>query len=909
MNWYISLYNSILLLLLALGQTAVLGQINSINQDLPVRDALAGQRVMQTFDFEERDIHYLDLPMYWSKVVGKAGFAHYTQAKLDTQYKRSGQYSFKFIPNGSNVGFEYAHRQIPAKLDSDFQISGYVHFENARYCRAQITCGFTDRTGRLIPESEYKSKPFGPDDCGPDGWAKLHVLLPGNFPAARYLTLGLWVLQEEQLGQNDRTEQEIFRRDVNASVWFDDITIYQLPRVLLRTNKPGNVFDADEPVELQIEVEGVGALDYQVHLTVEDANGRLIRDQAWMLAGAEGAAKIDTIPLEQLACGRYQARMDIITEETVIATRELFFGKLAPLSGIPENSGKGFGILALDDNVGDWDTAIRLTGLTNVKLLKLPVWRRQMDQSSAIFSGDSFAQKLDALLKHNVEVVATFSEVPQNLGLKIPYEQRSLMDVLSQDVEFWRPQVDFILAQYVRQIPYWQIGGDQGSEGEIWDPRIKTAVNTMRQVFDKLLNNTTLLIPLNCLFEVGKEQIATDHVALRISSTVEPGQIPQYLEDFRARGLEEIWTTIEPLDEKLYQRDHLLIDFAKRVAFAKKGLSSAIFINHPWLPRQLNAHQLIEPTELFLVFRTLADQLGGSRYLGQFNITPDIPALIFEYQNRPGQGCLFTWNNNCDSRGSESSPPVLLYLGDEPAVVDLFNNRTVLPKLGNLSRLSLTHWPVLLTGIDTRLALLRANLKLSPDVVDASIARQKAQISFTNPFNAPISGKLRFILNEQQNRYWMIEPMTFNFTLLPDQIFSQEVALKFPSIEPGGEKNLNMSFEIDADRTYKINAVIPFEIRLSEIDVNIFTRRSNVTDLLIQQVVTNESDHEISLLSFLDKPDLDHEERTISRLQPGATITKSYRLEQADKWLGKFLRIGLYDPKGTRRINNYIQIN
>jgi len=133
--------------------------------------------------------------------------------------------------------------------------------------------------------------------------------------------------------------------------------------------------------------------------------------------------------------------------------------------------------------------------------------------------------------------------------------------------------------------------------------------------------------------------------------------------------------------------------------------------------------------------------------------------------------------------------------------------------------------------------------------------------------------------------------------------------MKFPSSELGGRKNLDTLINIDADRNYNIKTSIPFEIRLFGVDVSIFTRRVNQSDLLINQVVTNDSDKEISLNSFVDLPDQDRMERSIARLQPGATVTKSYLMRDAEKWMGQIIRIGLYDPKGTKRINYHIDIN
>jgi hypothetical protein len=462
------------------------------------------------------------------------------------------------------------------------------------------------------------------------------------------------------------------------------------------------------------------------------------------------------------------------------------------------------------------------------------------------------------------------------------------------------------LAQYARQIPFWQIGGDFDKGRGKWDPRIRSVIDTIRKEFDDIVRNTVIAASLDGMLEINAEQLGTSYVAMEISSAIPPKEIPAYLQSSQERGLNDIWATIEPLSLKDYHRREVLIDFAKRIAYAKKGNAKAIFIDRPWEQRQSNARTITEPTELFLVFRTLADQLGSMRYVGEFEIQPGIPALVFD---RDGQGCLFTWNENYDPQSQDEPPDLQFYLGESPEMVDLFGNRTELSEQNRITRFCLTQWPVLISKIDSRIAMLRSSLELTPAVLDASISRQHLQLKFVNPFNTPVSGRLRFMLNEPCYRNWRVDPSTLDFVLQPNQVFEQQVTMKFPSNELGGKKYLKILFSIDANRSYNIQTRIPFEISLLGIDVNLFTRRIGQDDLLIQQVVTNESDKEVNLRSFLDLPDQSHLERSIPQLQPGATVTKAYLVRDARKWQGKIIRIGLDDPKGTKRINYHIDVN
>lgn len=887
--------------------------MEGLQEELTTQEKVSGQRVMQVFDFEERDVHFEPIPMYWSKVVSESlremgyeeGFPHYSNGGFDSTFRHSGDYSFQLRPDGGSVGFAYDRRRLRAKAGSDFHVTGYVHLEQGGNCRAQLSCALTDRVGQIIPGSMRKSQLVGELDHKPDGWAVMEAYIPGNFPDARYITVGVWVLQEQQWNKEDRREQGIFQKNIDVKAWFDDIAIYQLPRVILRTDRPSNIFNNDEEAHLEVEVEGVGSLSYHVNLSVQSESGKEILRKNWVLTGMEGETKVRTIPLGPLPAQRYMARLEIMTMQKLIATRTITFARMGTIIQESTWSGKGFGIILMDEGNTEWSTQMELIRNSNSKLLKLPVWHKKKEPTIKLSSEVEFDEKLISLQTQKIRVVATFFEVPDEIALKMDISQRGLLDVLSQDVKLWRPQVAFTLARYAQQVPFWQIGGDFHTE-QVWDPRTRMVVDTMRGEFNKLVSETILAVPLNCMFAVHQRQIGTPYVALGIPPAVPPEQIPAYLKDCQNRGLDNIWVTVEPINNQIFNWEQVLIDFAKRIAFSKKGLAESIFIEHPWEERYSNGRIITEPSELFLVFRTLSDQLGLTRYVGEFEIAPGIPALIFD---RDGEGTIFTWNQDYDPLKSQEPPEIQLYLGESPEIVDLFGNRKKLVNQNGRSRLKLDHWPVFLSNVDTRIARLRSTLRLEPDEIDGSISRQKLKLKFINPFNTTISGSARFILDDRRHKNWLVEPLSFNYVLDAGQSFERNITIKLPSNELGGPKTLNVFIGVDADRNYNLRTAVPFEIKLTGIEVNIFTRLLNDSDLLIQQVVTNESENEISLNSFMDTPDQDHVEKAIPRLQPGNTVTKNYLIDNAEKWLGKIIRVGLYDPKGTKRINYHIEVN
>src|SRR5262249_17938517 len=138
--------------------------------------------------------------------------------------------------------------------------SGLVH------AKADLAAWFADEQGNLIPASEAHSQSFaaannGAAGPGGDTWEVLYIYMPGpgldkpgnkNASAtarAKSLVLQMGVLQPQQLveengGKNAELGKfQIYQQDIAGSAWFDDLVVFQLPRVSSTIpDAPGNIF-------------------------------------------------------------------------------------------------------------------------------------------------------------------------------------------------------------------------------------------------------------------------------------------------------------------------------------------------------------------------------------------------------------------------------------------------------------------------------------------------------------------------------------------------------------------------------------------------------------------------------------------------------------------------------------------
>src|SRR6476661_2446982 len=108
-------------------------------------------RVLRTFDFEERRLgNAEDLPMNWNKVEG-AGLPHYVNGRLTTDRARSGRYSFRLDLNGGSLVYRYEAGRIRVQQGAHYRVEGHVRTTALTNARARLSAYLVDVDGSVIP--------------------------------------------------------------------------------------------------------------------------------------------------------------------------------------------------------------------------------------------------------------------------------------------------------------------------------------------------------------------------------------------------------------------------------------------------------------------------------------------------------------------------------------------------------------------------------------------------------------------------------------------------------------------------------------------------------------------------------------------------------------------------------------
>ena len=138
----------------------------------------------------------------------------------------------------------------------------------------------TPSPARLIHSDFYAAKTEG------EGWHELSLEVSAQDPAAALLAVQLELLQPSYYSPSTLGERTLFDQDIYGSAWFDDVTISQVPKFMLSSNHPGNVFRRSDPLQLSVMVNDRFTKDLAAQLSIRDAGNALIYQHSGALDAA-----------------------------------------------------------------------------------------------------------------------------------------------------------------------------------------------------------------------------------------------------------------------------------------------------------------------------------------------------------------------------------------------------------------------------------------------------------------------------------------------------------------------------------------------------------------------------------------------------------------------------------------------
>ena len=884
------------------------------------------KRVLRTFDFEERRLgNNEELPMHWAKVAGP-GLPHYVNGRLSSDSPRGGQYCFRFDLNGGSLIYRYGAGHINVQRGAHYRVEGYCRTTVLPNARARLTAYFTDTDGHPLPDTVRHSEPFAAGASNEaSNWKKLGVDLSADSPAAVSLVIELALLQPAQFAGNALGTRTLHTQDIRGSAWFDDVTVAQVPRVTVRTNHPGNLFRRGEPLRLDVLVNDRFTDDLSAQVMVRDALGRLVyqRTEAPKMAPAPqlsapspgtpgegrgggpadaGVHRTTTIDLPDLSPGWYEVSVSMSSQGQYVGGQTLHLihladGDATTSSAHPRTApDRRFGIVATDLPFDGWDKLPEILPMLSAGRVKLAVWSsagdvEQMDPAKF----DRLVERLQSL---GITPTAVLADPPPALAAKL--NGPGWTQLLKSRTEDWQPQLAYLIARHANHLDRWQLGLD-GTDDFVTRPEMRQVYAKVYKEFAALVQHPDLAMPWPAWYELEGELPAT--VALSVSPTVLPAQLPLYIQDLRGRKAHELSLSFQLLDRARYGREVQIRDLAERVIYALSAGADRIDLPLPFTVRQGDDGGVVEePQELLMVLRTLTATLSGTTYRGRVPIAEGVEAFLFD---RNGQGILALWDR---AAGSGEPRQLTLNLGERPVSVDLWGNVTPLFRTADDRKdgkvvLSLTATPIFLVDVDGEMSQLRASVALDRPLLESSFEPHSRRLRFTNPYRQTIGGSVRL----KAPPGWTLSPPTFNFTLNPGETFDRDLRIEFPYNSFAGAKTLVAEFALQGDGSPTFEVPIALSLGLSDVGTQTLALRDG-KDVVVQQMISNYGDRPIDYTAFALYPGQARQERIVSGLAPGRTTVKKYRFKNVDVSPEAKVRVGIKELSGTRVLNDEVEI-
>lgn len=574
----------------------------------PAVGGLPGSRTLKTFDFEEVALgNFENTPMFWSKVVGP-GYPAYSSGAFDHEVTRSANSSFKLQTAGGSVAYRFsppAEKRIPIYPDADYYILAFVRTSQLKHARADLAAWFVDDQGKLVLNTEMHSRAFQTEATKePDAWQVLYIYMPGPTaggpkpqPTGKGMSLALQVgiLQPQQLGAvagggeaEDLGKFSLYQQDIRGAAWFDDIVVFQLPRVHVDVHKqenaatPNGMFGSDERVTLDLLVsdladrpaDAVRDAPLTVRLRVTDASGVVFANEQWHASTTPEKAWTEHFSHAPLPAGLYTATMEVLDTGDATHAPALTAQRQAQFLCLPQQRTAttvpefGIGATAWSGNPETWKDLPLLLRQLGTGTIQLPAWRREMSDDAVARRDPPFDALVAALRRMNARTIGALSELPVPLALRLGAgisgrgaADESVLALLNADPKLWRPSMAQLVTRLADRIDWWELGSPEylfsgavpGTEGGApsgkngsglptnpatrqGDARAAALFNGTYETLAGLMNQPRLILPWSALVDFDARQFPHAMLDLRLPSVIKPGQIPAYLASFRAEA-------------------------------------------------------------------------------------------------------------------------------------------------------------------------------------------------------------------------------------------------------------------------------------------------------------------------------------------------------------------------------------
>jgi hypothetical protein len=855
-------------------------------------DTFLDRNTLKRFDFDERQFGNVEeIPMYWLRRKGP-NLPHYNRGAFDREIGHDAAPSFRLDTITESVAFTYTRNDIAVEPGNRYSVSGWIRTHNLRKSRARLSVAYLARDLSVIEQTEVFSEAIGEPDQN-DQWLPIDLQTPEAPRSARFLQITAWLAQPAAPQADEENARPIQQQDTHGTAWFDDIEVkHLLPVASIRTLDDIPTFAAAEPVQLlgpRVNPAHFG-LACRIDVTDEDGTSyyRTQTDPEHLGEAPPAAIRLDNLP-----CGLYTATLDVFSKDRRITRQQVRFAKLP---GLTQRVNSQIGVCLDESSLrAPLATMTCLRGM-QAGLVKIPIWTSRLTDTQIAHGEPGAAELLRRVLAEGLEPVGVFVAAPASIAANLLPSQRNLVDLFAADRRIWQPYMALSLTHYADVVRLWQIGQD-GQADLALDDRYSTAADAAAQQIVTLIDGAQVALAWPAAIANPNPARSIKRESLSVPSAVRPEWIGQYLKAHTRDG-RPMWVTVWPIEGERYAPHVRRADLARRIVHTLAEQVETVFVPQPWRSEQVGHQTILAPTIEYTVLATLSRVLSGRRYAGCFEWTGGAVFHIFTSQD---DATLVAWNDQVPDRSSREAK-VDLYLGQKVAGFDL-RGRPVHVEGTETQTISIGQEPIVITGVDARLAELRSRFTIVPRQVASGMRRHVQTVTLVNPYGEPMNGTIR--LRGPQG--WDLTPSRLTFSLQPGKTMQGKVEIHIPYNEPIGSKTIQADLSVDTRRMHQISIPVTLDLQLPGVETYAFCD-ATPDEVVIRHVLTNRTEEELSFVGSVLLPTAARQERLFLHVRPGQTMVKEYVIPRPEVAGQSQLRLSLREINGSRLLNQMVEI-
>lgn len=693
---------------------------------------------------------------------------------------------------------------------------------------------------------------------------------------------------------------------IDGQMLVDSVQVWRAPRLQLQLNHAPALYAPGDRIELVCHTPRLLDNQSELLVSIRDAKQDVVEERSLLLqpceqpveeetarVGSAGTGWQATWQLPALPPGVYTLSTPPLVDSFGLSSPQASLVVLpnAPAPLEPNRFGWSWPTFEISQT-SPADTLLHRSG---AGWLKLPVWCDPDNPQSL----PQLIDRLEQLEARQIRPVGVIAQPPAEALRLFPKRDRETLAKLLLQFDIWRPLLEPILTRLSFHTNHIQIG---------WDDDASLAEHYRR---DDILHQLGYLcqltgdqvelvvpwhpeqpLPASSERYIGRLQ---RFVHAPLSDGATGGPAPQREAEAGTRSTTANWESLQPLSAQTHTLLERSRDLAEQMVRLVEQETDVGWIFSPSQPEVGLITDGGEPLPLWLPFRQLAHYLSGSQAVGELSLPGGSRNWLLQ---RQGRGLLLTWND----RPTVEPVPTLI----DARAYDVLGSERALASGGHRSgqsQLLVDPWPVLVDGVDLKIARWQMGLRLREPFVPSNINRQVlVPIELRNPEPTAVAGSLRLLAPD------LIEPQRepVAFVAPPGNTTPVDLPVTWLQNAETGEQlvELEVTAELEPTRTFRV----PLQLRVGNPDLglSIAQQMSTAGTLLLEFTLDSPEDQPRSFDISIYPAGRPRERLQMLEASPGERRT--FVLPNARNMIGQPLWIRAHELASDQVLNYRLRI-